>query len=236
MQKFPLLEVIKVNKYYNGKTILEDINFKLFQSQIITLIGQNGSGKTSVARIIAGLDSNYSGRVISKFKLKINYLPQKINLRFHFPMKVIKLIKLISQNEKIDLSQIDYLEEFVDFDQLQNLDISELSGGELQKIFLIATLLRDADLIVLDEPIQYLDLKSQQLLYKILKNYILKNKSAIFMISHDLFSVMKNSDQVICLNQHICCSGKPSDLNIRSDFTNAVSEIGIYIHNHDHTH
>ena len=71
------------------------------------------------------------------------------------------------------------------------------------------------------------------------KKYLeLKEKLGItiFMISHDLFTVMKNSDQVICLNGHLCCSGKPTDLDTNSDFKNALSEIGVYVHNHDHNH
>ncbi|MDR0329792.1 MAG: metal ABC transporter ATP-binding protein, partial [Rickettsia sp.] len=92
------------------------------------------------------------------------------------------------------------------------------------------------DLIILDEPTQSLDVTSQQEFYRIINQIKKRLNITIFMVSHDLFTVMKNSDQVICLNGHICCSGKPNDLAQNQDFLNTLSSIGFYVHHHDHKH
>jgi zinc transport system ATP-binding protein len=101
---------------------------------------------------------------------------------------------------------------------------------------LAGTLVSKPDLVILDEPTQYLDVTSQQEFYKSLNKIKEKTGLTVFMISHDLFTVMKNSDQVICINSHVCCVGKPNDLHENTDFRNALSEIGLYIHSHDHKH
>lgn len=92
------------------------------------------------------------------------------------------------------------------------------------------------DLVIFDEPTQFLDLTSQQTFYCLLRQIKKKTDLTVFIISHDLFTVMKNSDQVICLNGHVCCSGKPSDIDNNINFKTAISEIGVYIHHHDHSH
>ena len=79
-------------------------------------------------------------------------------------------------------------------------------------------------------------MKNTEILGRILGELKRRLEITIFMISHDLFTVMKNSDQVICLNKHVCCSGKPTELDTNPDFKNALSEIGVYVHNHDHKH
>ena len=128
------------------------------------------------------------------------------------------------------------LMDFIDYDKIKDKDISEISGGELQKLMLVGTLMNNPDLIILDEPTQFLDVSSQQEFYRLLLDLKRNFSLTIFMISHDLFTVMKNSDQVICLNGHVCCSGKPAELDENLDFKNALSEIGVYIHKHDHEH
>ena len=229
----PLIEFKSLSKKFGNHTVVEGISFKLNKGEITTLIGQNGVGKTTLAKIILGLESYDSGELIIAKDLRIGYVPQSLDLSFAIPMTVKGLLEILSHHKTI--SEDFALSYFVDFDEIKNKDISEISGGQLQKILLAGTIISKPDLIILDEPTQYLDVVSQQEFYKMLAE--LKNKFGItiFMISHDLFTVMKNSDQVICLNGHVCCSGKPTDIG-NSDFKNALSEIGVYIHTHDHKH
>ena len=166
--------------------------------------------------------------------IKIGYVPQKLDFSFNIPMTAKGLLKTLAP-DGIDYNLIN-LEEFTGYNKIKNKDISNISGGELQKLLLVGTLMSKPDLLILDEPTQFLDVTSQQEFYQILRELKEKLEITIFMISHDLFTVMKNSDQVICLNGHVCCSGKPTDLDTNSDFKNALSEIGVYVHNHDHKH
>lgn len=229
-----LVELRSLSKEFGNRTLVKDVSFKLSKGEITTLIGQNGVGKTTLARIILGLESYDSGELILAKNLRIGYVPQNLDLNFTIPMTAKGLLHVLAQETTIseDLA----LPYFLDFEKIKNKDISEVSGGQLQKLLLAGTIISKPDLIIFDEPTQFLDVVSQQEFYRMLGE--LKNKFGItiFMISHDLFTVMKSSDQVICLNGHVCCSGKPIDIESNSDFKNALSEIGVYIHTHDHKH
>lgn len=230
----PLIEFKSLSKRFGNHKVVEGVSFKLNKGEITTLIGQNGVGKTTLAKIILGLEPYDSGELIIAKDLRIGYVPQSLDLSFAIPITVKGLLEILSQHKTI--SEDFALSYFLDFEEIKNKDISEISGGQLQKVLLAGTIMSKPDLIILDEPTQYLDVASQQEFYKTLVE--LKNKFGItiFMISHDLFTVMKNSDQVICLNGHVCCSGKPTDIDSNSGFKNALSEIGVYIHTHDHKH
>jgi zinc transport system ATP-binding protein len=215
---------------------MDNVSFKLKKGEITTLIGQNGTGKTTLAKIILGLESYDQGKLIIRNKLKIGYVPQKLDFGFSMPITSKDLLKILAPDGNIDhLSDIG-LTDFIHYKKIKNTDISRISGGELQKLILAGTLLNKPDLLILDEPTQFLDVTSQQNFYRLLGSLKAKLGLTIFMISHDLFTVMKNSDQVLCLNKHICCSGKPADMDNDIDFKNALSEIGVYIHKHDHQH
>jgi zinc transport system ATP-binding protein len=230
----PLVEFKSLSKSFHNKTLVDNVSFKLNKGEITTLIGQNGAGKTTLAKIILGQELFDSGELIIKPGIKIGYLPQKLDFGFNMPLTAKGLLKTLASNN-MDYDLIN-LEEFVGYSKIKNKDISDISGGELQKLLLTGTLMNKPDLLILDEPTQFLDVASQQEFYRILKGLKEKLGLTIFMISHDLFTVMKNSDQVICLNGHVCCSGKPADLDRNAIFKNALSEIGVYVHNHDHKH
>lgn len=229
-----LVEFKSLSKKFHNKILVDNISFKLNKGEITTLIGQNGAGKTTLAKIILGQESYDSGKLIIKPDIKIGYVPQKLDFNLNMPMTAKGLLKFLAPNG-LDYGLIN-LEEFIGYNKIKNKDISSISGGELQKLLLVGTLMSKPDLLILDEPTQYLDVASQQTFYRILGELKERLEITIFMISHDLFTVMKNSDQVICLNKHVCCSGKPTELDTNPDFKNALSEIGVYVHNHDHKH
>lgn len=229
-----LVELKSLSKSFHNKTLVDNISFKLSKGKITTLIGQNGAGKTTLAKIILGQESYDSGKLTIKPDIKIGYVPQKLDLNLNMPITAKGLLKFLALNG-LDYNLIN-LEEFIGYNKIKNKDISSISGGELQKILLVGTLMSKPDLLILDEPTQYLDVSSQQAFYRILGELKEKLGITIFIISHDLFTVMKNSDQVICLNKHVCCSGKPTELDTNPDFKNALSEIGVYMHKHDHKH
>ena len=229
-----LVEFKSLSKKFHNKILVDNISFKLNKGEITTLIGQNGAGKTTLAKIILDQESYDSGKLIIKPDIKIGYVPQKLDFNLSMPMTAKGLLKFLAPNG-LDYGLIN-LEEFIGYNKIKNKDISSISGGELQKLLLVGTLMSKPDLLILDEPTQYLDVASQQTFYRILGELKERLEITIFMISHDLFTVMKNSDQVICLNKHVCCSGKPTELDTNPDFKNALSEIGVYVHNHDHKH
>ena len=229
-----LIEFSSVTKSFGARLLVDNVSFRLDQGEITTLIGQNGAGKTTIAKIILGLEIPTKGQVLVKKGLKVGYAPQKLDFNFNMPLTAKGLVKILAPDSTQE--EIQQLGNFIDFDRIKKFDISELSGGQLQKLVLAGTLINKPDLVILDEPTQYLDVTSQQEFYKTLKKIKEKTGLTVFLISHDLFTVMKNSDQVICINGHVCCIGKPNDLDDNADFKNALSEIGFYVHHHNHEH
>ncbi len=229
-----LIEFKSIYKRFDKKILLDNVSFSLNKGEITTLIGQNGAGKTTIAKIILGLESSDAGELIITDNISIGYVPQSLNLNFNMPMTAYGLLEVLSGKKD---SVLDLNLPFInDIEQIKNHDLSEISGGQMQKILLAGTIMSKPDLIILDEPTQFLDVTSQQEFYQMIGKIKNELGITIFMISHDLFTVMKNSDKVICLNKHVCCSGKPSEINSNDVFKDALSEIGVYIHHHDHIH
>lgn len=230
-----LVEFTKVSKKFHSKIILENVSFSLSEGLITTLIGQNGAGKTTIAKMILGLAKPDSGKIAINKDIAMGYVPQKLDYYKALPMDAKSLLLMLAPNYSKD--SFDYLDQVFKFNHLLNQDIAKLSGGQLQKMMLVATILSKPDLLILDEPTQYLDVSSQQQFYRIIDWVKKTQKISIFIISHDLFAVMKNSDEVICINEHICCSGKPSAIKSDPALAKAIGgEIGMYIHKHDHEH
>lgn len=229
-----LVEFCDVSKSFGSRLLVDNVSFQLNSEEITTLIGQNGAGKTTIAKMILGLEEPTKGQIYLRKNLKVGYAPQKIDFSFNMPLTGSGLISILTSGgiNKEVLKLIN----FVDIDSIKKTDISKLSGGQIQKLVLAGTLMNVCDLVILDEPTQYLDLATQQQFYNDLNQIKNKTGLTIFMISHDLFTVMKNSDQVICINGHICCTGKPNDIHKNANLKNALSEIGLYIHSHDHQH
>ena len=117
--------------------------------------------------------------------------------------RFLTLKKKSSANELVNISKETNISEILE------KNLSNLSGGELQKVLLARSLLNEPELLILDEPAQNLDIKNQLNFYNLV-NHIYKNRDiSILMVSHDLHMVMSSTKKVICLYHHICCSGTP---------------------------
>ncbi|CAM81005.1 metal ABC transporter ATP-binding protein [Orientia tsutsugamushi] len=234
-----IAEFKKVSKSYSHNyQAIKDINFKIKANEITTLVGPNGAGKTTVAKLLLGLEQPTSGDIVKQDWISLSYVPQKIHLNYNLPINVSEFLSYVASNHQNTVTQV---MDFINFEFIKNKQLTDLSGGQMQRVAIAASLLKESDLIVLDEPTQGLDVIAQQQLYDLLKKCKQIRKTAIFIISHDLHTVMLNTDQVLCINQHICCSSylfKYSKEN-RACVANLMeldSQIGIYTHNHDHTH
>ena len=236
----PLLDVKKIFLEIDSKYILEDISFQVNSNQIITIIGPNGSGKTSLIKIIIGLINQTSGEVVKKNGLKIGYVPQKFVYNKNLPMSVARFVDY-QNNSYLNDQNISFIESLIDINKLFNKQVSSLSGGELQKVLLFRALLSFPDILILDEPTQGVDIQGQLNFYSILSKLRDKFNLSILIVSHDLHFVMKNTDIVICLNNHICCIGKPEEISQNEHFNKIFGEnisniISLYQHKHNHTH
>ena len=116
-----------------------------------------------------------------------------------------------------------------------------LSGGELHRAMLARALLRQPDFLVLDEPMSGVDVAGQVKLYQLIENIRDSYNCGVLLISHDLHVVMAATDRVVCLNHHICCTGKPASVVGEPEFralfgTQVADQLALYHHHHDHGH
>ncbi len=230
-----LVSLAQVNLNLNGKTILHDIGLELQAGKVLTLIGPNGAGKSTLIKILLGLQKPDSGKVWLKPKLRIGYVPQKISINPLIPLTVKRFVELAGSGNAISV-----LEE-VGVKHLAMQTIEKLSGGEFQRVLLARALLRKPELLILDEPAQGVDVIGQADLYNKISELSHKHGFGVFMVSHDLHLVMQKSDHVLCLNQHICCSGQAEDVSQHPEYQRLFGDVpahglAVYTHHHNHCH
>lgn len=229
------LENIGVSR--SNKWLVRGISLELSKGEILTLVGPNGSGKTTTAKIVLNILKPDEGKVIFNAK-KIAYLPQAISIDWTLPIRVKDFMNLTSK-----LSEVEVIEalNLTGVENLINSDLRNLSGGEFQRVLLARAIARKPDLLVLDEPAQGVDFNGEISLYNLIKKISEQLECGILLISHDIHFVMSATDQVICLNGHICCSGSPNAVIKNPAFVEIFGEraslaLSFYEHQHDHHH
>ena len=232
-----LLKVDKVGVSINEKSLVKWVSFEVKQNEIVTLIGPNGSGKSTTAKIALGIYKKIDGKV-KKYTDKIGYVPQKISIDWTLPIRVLDFMSL---TENLTQDQINTALNLTGVEHLKDKNLSNLSGGEFQRVLIARAISKQPELLVLDEPVQGVDFKGEIALYELIKKISEKMKCGILLISHDLHVVMSATDFVICLNGHVCCSGTPQkiikDNKYKELFGDRASNIlSLYEHKHDHTH
>ena len=235
--KKTLLQVEKAGLSINSKILVEGVSFEVREGEIVTLIGPNGSGKSTTAKIALGIHKNIMGNV-KKFTYKIGYVPQKISIDWTLPIRVIDFMFL---TKDLNNQQISDALNLTGVDHLKQKSLSNLSGGEFQRVLIARAIAKKPELLVLDEPVQGVDFKGEVAIYELIKKISEDLSCGILLISHDLHMVMSATDHVICLNGHVCCSGKPhivaQDEKYKELFGDRASKVlTLYEHKHDHTH
>lgn len=232
-----LIQLSKVSFVISGNDILQNIDLNIQKNEITTIIGPNGAGKSTLIKLICGLLPASSGDITRRKNLSIGYMPQKLHLDPSMPIKVSRFLSLADESK---LAR-EHAMEKAGVARLANSSMHSLSGGELQRVLLARALLRRPQLLVLDEPLQGVDINGQTALYELIGSLRDELDCAIVMVSHDLHLVMAQTDQVICLNQHVCCHGKPESVTRHPEYLKlfgqtALENIAVYTHHHDHHH
>src|SRR5690606_34654253 len=121
--------------------------------------------------------------------------------------------------------------------ELWERPVRALSGGETQRVLLARALLHRPDILVLDEPVQGVDVGGQEALYKLIGELRVRLGCGILLVSHDLHLVMAATDEVVCLNHHVCCHGTPRQVTRDPAFVALFGHrTALYTHDHDHSH
>ncbi|MFO7577667.1 MAG: ATP-binding cassette domain-containing protein [Pelovirga sp.] len=229
-----LLEAVDLSLTLAGKLLIDRVSFTVDRGEIVTIIGPNGAGKTTLLRLALGLVNPSSGRLDRQQHLTIGYMPQRLQLDPTFPLSVKRFLSFARKGCTPAMLK----------DALQRtgaaavLDtaMQHLSGGELQRVLLTRALLRQPDLLVLDEPVQGVDVHGQTELYRLIGQIRDEYNCGVLMVSHDLHLVMAATDRVLCLNQHICCSGTPAVVSSDPAYIRMYGQLALYRHDEKHHH
>jgi len=204
----------------------------------VTLIGPNGSGKSTLVKVALGLIDADSGSVKRAPGLRMAYVPQSMEIDESLPMNVMRFLRLYhhADNETI----MDALHK-TGAQGLAGASLHNLSGGEMRRVLLARAIISKPHLLVLDEPTAGVDIGGQAALYALIHGLRDELNCGILLVSHDLHIVMAATDQVICINRHLCCSGSPESVRQSPEFAHLfgkdlAAELAVYHHHHDHQH
>ena len=233
-----LVSLENISVSFGQRRVLSDISLYLKPGKILTLLGPNGAGKSTLVRVVLGLVAPDKGLIKRDGKLRIGYVPQKLHLDSTLPLTVSRFLRLRPDTRKEDI--LPALKR-VQAGHLIEAPLQKLSGGETQRVLLARALLNNPQLLVLDEPTQGVDVNGQVALYDLIDQLRKKLNCAVLMVSHDLHLVMAKTDEVLCLNHHICCSGTPEVVSTHPEFISmfgprGAEQLGIYRHQHNHRH
>lgn len=232
-----LVSLDHVTRLFGARTVLDAVSFDVNKAEMVSLMGPNGAGKSTLLKLVLGLDQPDGGTVSRTSGMVIGYMPQKIDVDPLFPLSVERFIRLRPGVTRVAAR---LAAERVGVASLLGAQLSVLSGGELQRALLARAIAAPPDLLVLDEPVQGVDVGGQVELYALIARLKAEFGCGVLMVSHDLHLVMAETDHVICLNGHVCCSGEPhavtADPAYRDLFGEGAAQLALYTHSHDHSH
>ena len=224
--------------FRSGRWLVRGVSMSVAAGEIVTLIGPNGSGKSTTAKMALGVLNADEGKTHRTANLRASYVPQKLSINWTLPLAVERFLKLTNRASESEMRDALSATEIL---HLTDAQMSNLSGGEFQRVLLARAILRSPNFLVLDEPVQGVDFNGEIALYGLIENIRNRLKCGVLLISHDLHMVMSSTDKVICLNGHVCCSGTPSNVASSDEFRllfgdRAASALAFYEHNHNHEH
>ena len=222
----------------SDKWLVRGVSLGVSRGEIVTLIGPNGSGKSTTAKMALGVIKPSEGTARCRRDIHVSYVPQKLVVDWTMPLTVKRFMALTHATNE---NEIERALSSTGTQHLKNAQIRNLSGGEFQRVLLARAIVNTPDLLVLDEPVQGVDFNGEIALYRLIEEIRTELNCGIILISHDLHVVMSNTNRVICLNGHVCCSGSPEAVASAPEFRTlfgdrAANELAFYKHNHDHEH
>lgn len=233
-----LIQTRDVDVSFDGRAILSHVSLTVDRGEIVSLIGPNGAGKTTLVRVILGLLAPGGGLVARLPGLRIGYMPQSLAVDGILPLTAARFLALSGVTDEVRIKKA--LAD-VGAAQVADWQLRDLSGGELRRVILARALLREPDLLVLDEPVQGVDVVGQSELYELISRLRDKTGCGVLMVSHDLHVVMAATDKVVCINHHVCCTGQPEAVSRHPEYLAlfgpfAAQRLALYTHGHDHRH
>lgn len=197
-----MIQIDNLNYSYSGDSvyILNNINFIIEKGCYVSILGDNGSAKTTLIKLILKLLTPVSGTILTSTD-KIGYVPQHVEkINSQFPITVYELLKCHYRALKLkDSKSINIILKDLGIFEFRNNLISNLSGGQMQKVFIARALLGGPELLILDEPSTGLDAQSRQEIYCKLKSLNINSKVTIISVEHNIKAALENSTHICVL-------------------------------------
>jgi len=232
-----LVEARGLGVRLGGRDILRGVDLTLRRGEIVTVIGPNGGGKTTLLRAVLGLIEPAAGNARVAPGVTVGYVPQRFAPDRILPMTVGRLMRLTARPDR---SAVERALAETGTAHLIDASVHALSGGELQRVLLARALVREPDLLALDEPVQAVDYAGEAALYELIADIRRRRGCGVLMVSHDLHVVMAATDRVLCVNGHVCCTGTPHEVSGNAEFRRLFGPqadvFAVYRHHHDHDH
>jgi zinc transport system ATP-binding protein len=229
---------------YDSGLSIENVSFNVSEGDFLGIVGPNGAGKTTLFRCILGVLDNYTGSIRlfghdiksnKGFLKKVGYIPQKRTIEQEFPVTVQEVVSfgMIGLRDRRN-SVLSAIAE-VGLEEYKNKRISNLSGGQLQRVLIAKALVSNPDLLILDEPTTAIDKESEKRFYSLLTELNEERKKTIILSSHDLDAIKKLSNKVACINKRLFFHGDVHEFfDDEKLMMSAYLESSMQAHMHSH--
>ncbi len=237
-----LLTVHNLTVRYRERVAVDHVDFTVERGDIVAIIGPNGSGKTTLLKALMGLLTPAEGGVHWEKKPRIGYVPQHVDLERGFPMTVeeLLLLQLIDRpfwrHDRATHARVAAELHRVGAARLIEKRVSELSGGELQRVLIAFALIAKPDVLCMDEPSSGIDIEGEETIYNLVHRLAEQEHLTVLLVSHDLDIVFRYATKVICVNRKLMCAGVPSRVLTDKMIERAYSGATTYTHHHQNGH
>ncbi len=251
--KVPIFDVKNLNFRVDNQNILSNISLEIFKAEYIAIIGPNGGGKTTLVRMLLGLETPTSGEVklygkkLKDFKKwhKIGFVPQRAShVDASFPATVEDIVnmgrvskrKLFSKKSKEDVEAVQDAMIKMDVYDLKDKMVGNLSGGQRQRVMCARALASNPEILILDEPNTGVDVVSQNRFYALLRKLNQEDKITIVFITHDIGVIADDIARLFTVNEKITICNDPKKVISCEDMSELYGIEAHLLHNHKHEH
>ncbi|MCL6475217.1 MAG: metal ABC transporter ATP-binding protein [Firmicutes bacterium] len=212
-----VLDVNNVSVEIGGVRLIENITLQVERGSTVAIIGPNGAGKTTLLRAALGLVPLASGSItlfgvpiaqIGELRQKVGYVPQQLEYDRYLPLTVKEMLHAYVPHASS--SRIESALHEVGVSRMLHHPIGKLSGGQLQRVVIALNLLREPEILFLDEPATGVDIEGESRFYDIIEQLREEHHLTVVLVSHDLSVVTRYASQVLCLNRRLLCFGPPA--------------------------